>query len=73
MNTRGILESMVRAEVKFYNGKERLIHAHRMAHCKINTQEQLLHQKIKQWEILEKDKFNEECKKYFITYYINNK
>ena len=73
MNTRAILERMVHAEVRFYKRKERLLFSHRMAHCKINTQQEILHQKIKQWEILEKDKFNEECKKYFINYYINNK
>lgn len=73
MKTGAILEHMVNTEVRFYKRKERLLFSHRMAHCKINTQQDLLRQKLKQWEILEKDKFNEECKKYFINYYINNK
>lgn len=67
------LEKMAHTEVYFYRKKQRLLHAHKMARNKISTQQDLLHQKIRQWEILEIDRINEDYKKNFISWYINRK
>ena len=73
MRTGTRLEQVVRIEIKYYKKKQELIHRHRMAHYKLETQRQFLYAKLHQWEILEKDKLYSEMKKNIIFSYIKQK
>lgn len=73
MNRGNLLEQMIRVEIKYYKRKQELLHRHKMAKYKLETQRKFIHEKLHQWEIVETDKLNSEIKKKIILSYIKPK